>query len=81
LPGRAWLQFKAQAQTPGGTLLSQTAFFAPRGLSGLLYWYALYPVHQIIFSGMIRGVAARITAAAPAAAGSPGRPRARFLGR
>jgi uncharacterized protein YbjT (DUF2867 family) len=64
VPGGAWLQFKAQPQAPGRTLLSQTAFFAPRGLLGLVYWYALYPVHQVIFSGMIRRVAAQ--------AGAPG---------
>jgi hypothetical protein len=59
VPGGAWLQFKAQPQASGRTLLSQTAFFAPRGLFGLAYWYALYPVHQLIFSGMIRRVAAQ----------------------
>ena len=25
---------------------SATAFFAPRGLGGFLYWYALYPFHH-----------------------------------
>ena len=59
VPGRAWLQFKAQPQATGRTLLSQTAFFAPRGLWGLVYWYALYPIHQVIFSGMVRAIAAR----------------------
>jgi hypothetical protein len=66
VPGGAWLQFRAQAQGPRRTLLSQTAFFAPRGLPGLVYWYALYPVHQVIFSGMIRRVAAQATAQAAA---------------
>jgi uncharacterized protein YbjT (DUF2867 family)/uncharacterized protein YndB with AHSA1/START domain len=60
VPGRAWLQFQVRTQEGGRTLLSQTAFFAPRGLWGLLYWYALYPVHQLIFSGMIRRLAARV---------------------
>jgi hypothetical protein len=41
------------------TLLSQTAFFAPKGLSGLLYWYALYPVHALIFSGLVDQIARR----------------------
>ena len=59
VPGSAWLQFKAVPQEPGRTLLSQTAFFAPRGLWGLVYWYALYPIHQLIFSGMIRRLGAR----------------------
>ncbi len=62
VPGRAWLQFKAQPQEDGRTLLSQTAFFAPRGLWGLVYWYALYPIHQLIFSGMARRVADRAVA-------------------
>ncbi len=59
VPGRAWLQFQARTQEGGRTLLSQTAFFAPRGLWGLVYWYALYPIHQLIFSGMIRRLAER----------------------
>ncbi|MFN8473223.1 MAG: SDR family oxidoreductase [Anaerolineae bacterium] len=57
VPGQAWLQFQARPQADGETLLSQTAFFAPKGLSGWLYWYALYPIHGLIFSGMIRKVA------------------------
>ena len=60
VPGRAWLQFQAREQEGGRTLVSQTAFFAPRGLWGLVYWYALYPVHQLIFSGMIRRLVARL---------------------
>lgn len=62
VPGRAWLEFSARTLDDGRTLLSQTAYFAPRGLSGLLYWYLLYPVHALIFSGMIRGVARRAEA-------------------
>ena len=41
----------------GSSRLSQTAFFAPRGLSGLLYWYLLYPIHAVIFSGLARQLA------------------------
>ncbi len=62
VPGRAWLQFQARPLPEGGTLLSQTAFFAPKGLSGLLYWYLLYPLHSLIFSGMIRKVAEQAAA-------------------
>jgi hypothetical protein len=57
VPGQAWLQFQAKAQPDGKTLLSQTAFFAPKGLLGWLYWYGLYPIHGLIFSGMIRKIA------------------------
>ena len=56
VPGRAWLEFKAQPQPDGQTLLTQTAFFEPKGLLGLLYWYAIYPIHGLIFSGLIRRV-------------------------
>jgi uncharacterized protein YbjT (DUF2867 family) len=59
LPGRAWLQFKAEPLDDGSTQLVQTAFFAPKGLAGLLYWYGLYPLHRLIFSGMIRQLAQR----------------------
>jgi uncharacterized protein YbjT (DUF2867 family) len=53
LPGRAWLEFEAQQDGTGCTL-RQTAEFDPLGLSGLLYWYALYPIHQVVFAGMLR---------------------------
>ena len=59
VPGKAWLQFQAQARDDGGSLLSQTAFYAPKGLMGWLYWYLLYPVHALIFSGMIRAISVR----------------------
>lgn len=58
VPGRAWLEFRATPQPDARTLLTQTAFFEPKGLPGLLFWYALYPVHALIFSGLIRKVAA-----------------------
>jgi uncharacterized protein YbjT (DUF2867 family) len=57
VPGRAWLQFEAQPLDDGRTRLVQTAYFAPRGLAGLAYWYGLYPAHGAIFSGMIRKLA------------------------
>jgi uncharacterized protein YbjT (DUF2867 family) len=59
VPGRAWLQFQVLPRDDGRSLLSQTAFFAPKGLSGWFYWYALYPIHKIIFSGCISELAKR----------------------
>ena len=58
LPGRAWLQWDARGEGEG-TRLVQTAYFAPRGLPGLLYWYGLYPAHAVIFGGLVRAVARR----------------------
>ncbi len=57
VPGSAWLQFEVEDLDEGDTGLAQTAFFAPKGLAGLLYWYLLYPIHSLIFSGMIRRLA------------------------
>lgn len=57
VPGRAWLEFEARADPDGGTLLGQTAFFEPKGLLGLIYWYGLYPVHRLIFTGLIQAIA------------------------
>jgi hypothetical protein len=56
LPGQAWLQFESGPTPDGDILLLQTAIFAPRGLVGFLYWYLLYLVHSLIFSGLIRSV-------------------------
>lgn len=56
LSGQAWLQWETTPEN-GGTRLVQSALFAPKGLSGTLYWKALYPAHKIIFSGMVRRIA------------------------
>jgi hypothetical protein len=56
LPGRAWLEFEAVPEG-SGTIIHQTAVFDPIGLAGLLYWYALVPVHGVIFGGMLREIA------------------------
>lgn len=55
LPGRAWLQFEVVPDAEG-VILRQTAIFDPRGLLGLAYWYGLYPLHQLVFAGMLRGI-------------------------
>ncbi len=55
VPGRAWLQFEID-EAEGGTRIRQTALFDPLGTLGLLYWYALYPLHQLIFAGMLRNI-------------------------
>jgi uncharacterized protein YbjT (DUF2867 family) len=57
LPGRGWLQFAARPAGDDQTELVQTAYFAPKGLFGLLYWYGIYPLHGLIFARMIAAVA------------------------
>ncbi len=63
VPGRAWLQYEV-VDEPGGARLIQTAFFEPKGLPGLAYWYLLYPVHGLIFRGTARVLAERAIRAA-----------------
>jgi uncharacterized protein YbjT (DUF2867 family) len=63
LPGEAWLEWTIE---PGGsddggdmgdTLLTQTAYFRPRGLAGRAYWLAMLPFHRLIFGRMARAIA------------------------
>jgi len=82
LPGRAWLEFRAEPQGPS-TKLRQIAYFEPHGLLGLIYWYLLMPIHAIMFRKMLRNIAmaAVKNVALPTQAGSPrtvtpGAPRA-----
>jgi uncharacterized protein YbjT (DUF2867 family) len=56
VPGRAWLQFQVEENDSQKSTLTQTAFFEPKGLWGFLYWYLIYPLHVIIFRGMIKKI-------------------------
>jgi hypothetical protein len=55
LPGLAWLEFHMEHED-GATVLRQRATFAPHGLAGHLYWWAIAGFHGIVFGGMIRGL-------------------------
>jgi hypothetical protein len=69
LPGRAWLEFEVTSEERGSTI-RQTASFDPLGLWGLVYWYGIYPLHQAVFAGMLRSLAAA-AAARPGLSPSP----------
>ena len=58
LPGVASLEFELELLDGPAprTRLRQTARFMPRGLLGILYWYAIMPFHRIVFSGMLSGI-------------------------
>jgi uncharacterized protein YbjT (DUF2867 family) len=60
MPGKAWLQFEVKSREEGTSAFSLTAFFAPKGLAGLLYWYLLYPFHSIIFSGLCKKISQKV---------------------
>ena len=57
VPGQALLDFQVRSAGPGLTEIEQTAWFVPSGLSGMLYWWAISPLHNLVFSGMLRGIA------------------------
>ncbi len=58
MPGKGWLRFEVLEREVGAAI-RQTALFEPAGLLGLIYWYCLYPIHLIIWSGMLREIARR----------------------
>jgi len=58
VPGRAWLELAVEP-VEGGSRIRQTAVFDPNGLAGLLYWYGIYPLHALVFRGMIQALARR----------------------
>jgi len=71
LPGRAWLQFEVDGDEQGSRI-HQTAIFDPVGVAGLLYWFALLPLHRLVFAGTLAGIAQRATLPT-----TPARPRPR----
>ncbi len=58
LPGHAWLEFEVTGDS-AGCLIRQTATFDARGVLGRAYWYSVCPLHEFVFSGMLRAIAAR----------------------
>jgi uncharacterized protein YbjT (DUF2867 family) len=67
VPGRAWLEWRLRP-AGGGTDLRQRALFAPRGVLGRLYWWAMLPFHGFIFRSMAEALAADAVELAAAAA-------------
>lgn len=61
LPGRAWLQFEVKPVSDNSSAIYSTAIFDPAGLMGLVYWYALYPAHILVFRGLLRKIAETAT--------------------
>jgi len=57
MPGEAWLEWRIVPDGDGGCTLFQEARFRPRGLLGRAYWYCVAPFHQIVFPGMLEGIA------------------------
>ena len=56
MPGRGWLEFEVVPRD-GDVTIHQTAVFDPKGLGGLAYWYAIWPLHELVFKNMLAGIA------------------------
>lgn len=56
VPGEAWLEFAVTPEAPCRATLECRAWFEPRGLLGEIYWWGLYPIHLLVFHGMVRGI-------------------------
>jgi uncharacterized protein YbjT (DUF2867 family) len=58
-PGDAVFEIDLEPAAEGGTELQLRSRFEPKGLGGLIYWYGLFPVHQMVFKGMLTAMADR----------------------
>ncbi|HQR77785.1 MAG TPA: DUF2867 domain-containing protein, partial [Burkholderiaceae bacterium] len=58
-PGSGILEFELEPLAHGGTRLTETAYWHPRGIWGLLYWYAMVPAHLFLFRRMTRAMVRR----------------------
>jgi len=56
LPGKAWLEFKIEKLPTGESKIIQEASYSPRGLGGQLYWFAVSPLHFLVFPTMLRNI-------------------------
>lgn len=56
LPGKAWLEFKIKTLNNGKNKVTIEASFAPRGIGGHLYWWAVKPFHNFLFPTMLRNL-------------------------
>jgi uncharacterized protein YbjT (DUF2867 family) len=57
MPGLAWLEFSVAPKADGGCTVTQRAIYAPKGLFGHAYWWAVWPMHGLVFPSMVKSVA------------------------
>jgi hypothetical protein len=56
LPGIATLCLEVEPDGGTGSKVTLDARFRPLGLFGIAYWYAVLPLHGIVFPGMLKGI-------------------------
>lgn len=62
VPGKATLEFQLSEIGEHKVQLNMTARFLPQGIAGILYWYAVFPFHELVFNGMLKGIGAKLEA-------------------
>jgi len=55
VPGIAWHEYRV-LDDGVATVLEQRSLFEPRGIGGRLYWYALAPMHALLYPRMVRRI-------------------------
>jgi uncharacterized protein YbjT (DUF2867 family) len=58
-PGAGWIEWRVKPKPGSNTILFQTAYFAPKGAAGFLYWYTLIPLHRLVLTGLLKRIARR----------------------
>jgi uncharacterized protein YbjT (DUF2867 family) len=72
--GEAWLGYRLEHDEQGARV-AQSAALRPKGLLGVAYWWALWPVHLVVFEVMARRQATVKRRAAEERPQVAGRPR------
>jgi uncharacterized protein YndB with AHSA1/START domain len=57
VPGEAIAQFEITPAGPEACELTILSRFMPSGVAGIMYWFALLPLHNIIFHHMLKNIA------------------------
>jgi uncharacterized protein YbjT (DUF2867 family) len=58
-PGSGVLELTVTEDAPQAVTVQVAGYWHPAGLWGLLYWYALAPLHLLLFRAMARGIVRR----------------------
>lgn len=61
-PGAGVLEFEIEPISEGLTWVTDTAYWHPAGVLGLMYWLSMEPAHRVIFQGLTREIARRAEA-------------------
>jgi len=70
VPGDAWLEWRITDNDPGRARLRQLARFHPRGVAGRAYWWALLPIHKVIWKQLAQRLVADAETSAAKSDGS-----------